>query len=164
MLCPGWLLPRMFFRYVFFYFQTMFKPIIWRMANSRSSWSSRMSWCRHNMTTTAVQAFSHNCETVWHQMCINIYMVDISLVSWYTTQFSPRYIKCSVLVEYAALQPQYEVWRISTTELSDLDGSMKYGEYAALQPQYEVWRISATEPVRLATCVIIIQLVSRVKN
>ena len=64
-------------------FQTMFRPIIWRMANSRSSWSSRLLWCRHNMTTTAVQAFSHNCETVWCQMCININIVDISLVSWY---------------------------------------------------------------------------------
>ena len=72
-------------------------------------------------------------------------------------------IKCFDLDEYAALQPQYEVWSVSTTEPVRPDGSMKYGEYAALQPQYEVWRIAA-DPVRLFTCVILVQLVSRVEN
>ena len=46
------------------------------MAYCRSSWSSRMSWCRHSMSTTAVRTFSHKCETVWYQMfCSSIYKV-----------------------------------------------------------------------------------------
>ena len=56
------------------------------------------------------------------------------------------YIKCFVLDEYVALKPQYEKWRISTTEPVRPDGiatdvmkimqhcnrSMKYGGYLLL--------------------------------